>query len=111
MTDNWQTEDPEPRSTYLLVDVVGEIVERRVRDQPTEANGEREEALGDSLIPDANVKQLTPLRCEEEADALPGTLERERTNQKDRHDDVREDGQEVRHFTGAFDAWWGEIEI
>lgn len=59
----------------LPMDVVPEVIVRRVRDDCAKANREGEEALRNGGIPNVGIQQLAPIWCDEKKNAIDCTLE------------------------------------
>lgn len=80
---------------------MSKIVIRRVGEDGTKADRQREEALSDGSVPDGWLPQLVPFGGDEEEDAVRSTLESHRPYQQRDHDDIRKYRKEIRCFPRA----------
>lgn len=74
---------------------------RRVHNDRSLSDTQREENLGDCRLPHRWGKQQIPIRFKKEHDSIDGTLKRRRTTQDYDHNDVWENCQEICHFSGT----------
>ena len=80
-------------------DVVVELVVRGESDEAPAGDGEREEDLGGSVVPNAHVTQLGPVGHQVEVDAQGCPWKSDRPDEEDEEDDVGEGGGEVDHLS------------
>lgn len=80
---------------YLLVHPFVEIIERGIHHQSAKANGQGEEHLSNGRIPDMRIEQLIPLGLHKIGNTLPGTRQRQCSDQQNEHDDVGKECQEI----------------
>lgn len=73
-------------------------------DDGATADGQREEALDDSLLPDDGVQQFAPLGLQEEDDAVDSALQGDGSTQQGEEHYVGEQGQEIGRLAGALNA-------
>lgn len=82
----------------LLVHILVEIIKGGVHHQGAEADGQREEHLGDGRIPHMGIQQLRPLGFQEVNYAPPGSWQSHSPDQQDKHNHIGKQGQEVGGF-------------
>ena len=91
-------------SVCLPVYVVPEVIVRRVGDDGTETDREREETLGDGRVPNIWFQKFRPFRGDEEEDPGRGTFQGHCPDEESQQDDVWENCEEVGELAGAFHA-------
>ena len=87
----------------ISVGVVSEVVVRSVGDESPEPGGEREEGLSDGSVPDLDVEELLPLRCDVEQDPVHSARQCQPLHQQGYQHDVREYGWRGREREGTIE--------
>lgn len=59
---------------------MSEVIVRRIRENRAEADGEREEALGNGSVPNSWVPESVPIRGDKEEDTIASSLESHRSD-------------------------------
>lgn len=59
------------------------------------ADGQREETLDNSLLPDGGIKQFSPLGLQKEDDAIDSTIQSDGLAEQCKEHDIREEGKEI----------------
>lgn len=86
----------------LPVDVVLEIIVRRVGDNWAETNRQREKTLRNGGVPDGRFQKFRPFRCDKIQNPVPCALKGHRSDQKTDQNNVRENCKEIGKLPRAF---------
>lgn len=88
-------------SVFSPVDVVFETVVRGVRDDATEANRKRKEALCHGGVPDSWLQEFRPFRSDKIKNSVGRSVQSDSADQQRYQYNVRKNGQEIRESPRA----------
>lgn len=80
---------------FLLVQVPVELVVRGEHHNGPEANGQREEALSNGIVPDTRYQEHLPIGSNQIENTIPRTVQSQSSQEQTNHYDIRKKSQEV----------------
>lgn len=83
---------------------MSEVIVRRVRDDGTKTDREREETLRDSRVPNSWFQKFRPFRGDEVKNPSRSTFQSHCSDEESHQDDVRENCQEIGEFAWTLHA-------